>query len=263
VRGSIAQASTLEAVLKRDRLIVLAGLVGVTGLAWLYLVVMAVSMDMSMDETMAMPQIRPWSAVDFVLMFLMWAIMMVGMMVPSAAPMVLLYARVCRTQREKGRPFAPTGAFVAGYVAVWSAFSLAATVLQWALEQAALLSPMMFGTSPILGAGLLIAAGIYQLSPLKHVCLRHCRGPLDFIMRHWRGGTGGAVVMGVEHGAYCVGCCWFLMGLLFVGGVMNLLWVAAIAIFVLIEKVAPQGELAARVGGAALAGVGLVLLLAG
>jgi predicted metal-binding membrane protein len=262
VRGSIAQASTLEAVLKRDRLIVLAGLVGVTGLAWLYLVVMAVSMDMSMDETMAMPQIRPWSAVDFVLMFLMWAIMMVGMMVPSAAPMVLLYARVCRTQREKGRPFAPTGAFVAGYVAVWSAFSLAATVLQWALEQAALLSPMMFGTSPILGAGLLIAAGIYQLSPLKHVCLRHCRGPLDFIMRHWRGGTGGAVVMGVEHGAYCVGCCWFLMGLLFVGGVMNLLWVAAIAIFVLIEKVAPQGELAARVGGAALAGAGLVLLLA-
>ena len=263
--STIAQASALEAVLKRDRLIVLAGLVGVAGLAWLYLVVMATGMHMSMPtgEHVAMPQIRPWSTVDFVLMFLMWAIMMVGMMVPSAAPMVLLYARVCRTQREKGRPFAPTGAFVAGYVAVWGAFSLVATVLQWALEQAALLSPMMVGTSPILGVGLLIAAGIYQLSPLKHVCLRHCRGPLDFIMRHWRKGTGGALVMGIEHGAYCVGCCWFLMGLLFVGGVMNLLWVAAIAVFVLIEKVAPHGELAARVGGAALAGAGLVLLLAG
>jgi len=261
----MAQASTLEAVLRRDRLIVLAGLVGIAGLAWLYLVVMATGMDMSMPmvEAMAMPQIRPWSAVDFVLMFLMWAIMMIGMMLPSAAPMILLYARVCRTQREKGRPFAPTGAFVAGYVAVWAAFSLAAAVLQWALEQAALLSPMMVSTSPTLGGGLLIAAGIYQLSPLKHVCLKHCRGPLDFIVRHWRKGTGGALIMGIEHGAYCVGCCWFLMGLLFVGGVMNLLWVAGIAIFVLLEKVAPLGELTARAGGAALAGAGLVLLLAG
>lgn len=261
----MAQASTLEAVLRRDRLIVLGGLVGVTALAWIYLVVVAAGMDLPMPvgEAMAMPQIRPWSAVDFVLMFLMWAIMMVGMMVPSAAPMVLLYARVCRTQREKGRPFAPTGAFLAGYVAVWSAFSLAATVLQWALEQAALLSPMMVGTSPVLGGGLLIAAGIYQLSPLKHVCLRHCRGPLDFLARHWRKGTGGAFVMGVEHGAYCVGCCWFLMGLLFVGGVMNLLWVAAIAIFVLLEKVAPNGELTARVAGAGFAVAGIALLLAG
>jgi predicted metal-binding membrane protein len=219
-------------------------------------------MDMSMEmgEAMAMPQIRPWSATDFLLMFLMWAIMMVGMMVPSAAPMILLYARVCRTQRDKGRPFAPTGAFVAGYVAVWSAFSLIATVLQWALEQAALLSPMMISTSPILGGGLLIAAGLYQLSPLKHVCLRHCRGPLDFITRHWRTGTAGALVMGIEHGAYCVGCCWFLMGLLFFGGVMNLLWVAAIAALVLIEKVARFGETIARVSGAGLAAAGLVLL---
>jgi predicted metal-binding membrane protein len=261
----MAQASTLEAVLRRDRLIVLAGLAGVTALAWLYLVLMVAGMDMSMDmgEAMAMPQIRPWSATDFLLMFLMWAIMMVGMMAPSAAPMILLYARVCRTQRDKGRPFAPTGAFVAGYVAVWSAFSLIATVLQWALEQAALVSPMMVGTSTVLGGGLLIAAGIYQLSPLKHVCLRHCRGPLDFIVRYWRKGTGGAFVMGIEHGAYCVGCCWFLMGLLFVGGVMNLLWVAAIATLVLIEKVAPFGETIARVSGAGLAAAGLVLLLAG
>jgi predicted metal-binding membrane protein len=261
----MAQASALEAVLKRDRLIVLAGLVGVAALAWLYLVVMAAGMDMSMPmgDAMAMPQIRPWSATDFVLISLMWAIMMVGMMVPSAAPMILLYARVCRTQRDKGRPFAPTGAFVAGYVAVWTVFSLAATVLQWALEQAALLSPMMVSTSPMLGGGPLIAAGIYQLSPLKHVCLRHCRGPLDFVMRHWRKGIGGAFGMGIEHGAYCVGCCWFLMALLFVGGVMNLLWVAAIAIFILLEKVAPLGELTARAGGAALAGAGFVLLLAG
>jgi predicted metal-binding membrane protein len=263
-RGStLAPASTLEAVLKRDRLIAIAGLLGVAGLAWLYLVVMAAGMhtSMPMGEAMAMPQIRPWSATDFLLTFLMWAIMMVGMMVPGAAPMILLYARVCRTQREKGRPFAPTGAFLAGYLAVWSAFSLVATLLQWALEQAALLSPMVVSTSPILGGGLLIAAGVYQLSPLKHVCLRHCRGPLDFIMRHWRKGTGGALIMGIEHGAYCVGCCWFLMGLLFVGGVMNLLWVAGIAILVLLEKVAPLGELTARAGGVALAGAGLVVLL--
>jgi predicted metal-binding membrane protein len=261
----MARASALEAVLKRDRLIVLAGLVGVAALAWVYLMVIAAAthMSMPMGEAMAMPQIRPWSTADFVLTSLMWAIMMIGMMLPSAAPMILLYARVCRTQRDKGRPFAPTGAFVAGYVAVWTAFSLVAAVLQWTLEQAALLSPMMVGTSPVLGDGLLIAAGIYQLSPLKHVCLRHCRGPLDFITRHWRKGTGGAFIMGVEHGAYCVGCCWFLMALLFVGGVMNLLWVAAIAVFVLLEKVAPHGELTARVGGAGLAGGGLVLLLGG
>jgi predicted metal-binding membrane protein len=269
------QRALLPLLLRRDRLPVLLGLIGVTVLAWAYLVWMALAMGgmsgsgapggMSGDAMtgIMMPRLAAWSATEWLAMFLMWSVMMVGMMLPSAAPMILLYDSVRARQEARGASLAATGVFALGYLLAWTLFSLGATTAQWALEQAALLSPMMVGTSPILGAGLLIAAGIYQLSPLKHVCLRHCRGPLDFIMRHWRKGTGGALVMGIEHGAYCVGCCWFLMGLLFVGGVMNLLWVAAIAIFVLIEKVAPHGELAARVGGAALAGAGLVLLLAG
>ena len=265
----MTQASALEAVLRRDRAIVLAGLAGVTALAWLYLVVMAAGMGggMAMGDgggaAMAMPQIRPWGAVDFVLMFLMWAIMMVGMMVPSAAPMVLLYARVARQRVERAGPFTPTGAFVMGYIAVWAGFSLGATGLQWALERAALLSPMLVSTSPILGGLLLIAAGVYQWTPLKHACLDHCRSPLHFVMAHWRPGVGGAFRMGLEHGAFCVGCCWFLMGLLFVAGVMNLLWIAAIAAFVLLEKVAPQGARVGRASGVLLVLAGAALLVRG
>jgi predicted metal-binding membrane protein len=193
-------------------------------------------------------------------MFLMWAVMMVAMMVPSAAPMILLFAAIHRKQRERGRGFAPVSAFVAGYIAIWSAFSLAATLLQWGLEQAALLSPMMVGTSPMLGGGLLVVAGLYQWTPLKQACLRYCRSPIQFLSHGMRKGSGGAFVMGLEHGAYCVGCCWILMGLLFVGGVMNLLWVAAIAVFVLLEKVLPFGVLGGRVTGALLALAGLIVL---
>ena len=191
-----------------------------------------------------------WDATYFVLMFLMWAIMMVGMMVPSAAPMILLFAAIDRKRRPSRSPFPGTAVFTLGYLLVWAAFSLVATALQWALSEAALLSPMMAGTSRALGAALFAAAGAYQVTPLKHACLHHCRSPIHFVVGHWRPGTAGALRMGVEHGAYCVGCCWFLMGLLFVGGVMNLLWVAVIAAFVLAEKVAPRGELVARASGA-------------
>ncbi|MCH8999456.1 MAG: DUF2182 domain-containing protein [Proteobacteria bacterium] len=257
----MTESSPLESLLKRDRAVVLAGLVGVTGLAWVYLFAMATDMG---DGAMAVLQVRPWGGLDFLLMFLMWAVMMVAMMVPGAAPMILLFAAVSRKQRERGRPFAPVGAFVAGYLAVWSAFSALATLSQWGLEQAALLSPMLVGTSPLLGGGLLIVAGIYQWTPLKHACLRHCRSPLHFLTHGMRKGAGGAFVMGLEHGAFCVGCCWVLMGLLFVGGVMNLLWVAAIAAFVLLEKVVPHGLLAGRLSGV-LAGrlSGALLVLAG
>ena len=258
----MTEISPLESLLKRDRAVVLAGLVGVTAIAWVYLFVLAVNMG-DMGGAMAALQVRPWGGLDFLLMFLMWAVMMVAMMVPGAAPMILLFAAVNRKQRERRRPFAPVGAFVAGYIAVWSAFSAVATLSQWGLEQAALLSPMLVGTSPLLGGGLLIVAGIYQWTPLKHACLKHCRSPLHFLTHGMRKGTGGAFVMGLEHGAFCVGCCWVLMGLLFVGGVMNLLWVAAIAAFVLLEKVVPHGVLAGRLSGALLVLAGLFVVLQG
>ncbi|MCZ6845223.1 MAG: DUF2182 domain-containing protein [Alphaproteobacteria bacterium] len=251
-------ATNLEAFLKRDRWFVLSGLGGTTALAWAYLVVMADDM-----VSMAMPVVDAWSVADFWLMAAMWAVMMVGMMLPSAAPMILLYAAVSRRQRGRGHVFAPTGVFAAGYVVAWTGFSLAATGLQWALEQAALLSPMMVSTSPYLGGGLLIAAGVYQWTPLKHACLENCRAPAEFLSRSWRSGTGGAVAMGVHHGAYCVGCCWVLMGLLFVVGVMNLLWVAAVTAVVLIEKVAPGGHRFARAAGVLFVAAGIYMIIHG
>lgn len=263
----MTQTSALESLLKRDRAIVLTGLAGITGLAWIYLFVMAADMGGiggTGGGAMAMVQVKPWQPLDFLFMFLMWAIMMVAMMVPSAAPMILLFAAISRKQRDKGHSFAPVSAFAAGYLLIWTAFSLLATGLQWGLEQAALLSPMMVSQSPLLGGGLLIAAGFYQWTPLKNACLKHCRSPLHFLAHGMRKGTGGALVMGLEHGAFCVGCCWFLMGLLFVGGIMNLLWVATIAVFVLLEKVLPAGVVAGRISGGLLAAAGLaVILLAG
>ena len=256
----MSTTTTLEYVLKRDRMVVLAGLAAITALAWLYLIDLALGMG-GMGAGAAMPRLGPWGAADFALMFVMWAVMMVAMMVPSAAPMVLLFATVNRKKREQGRPFVSTGLFALGYLVVWTGFSLLATSLQWALETTALLSPMMVNASAMLGGLLLVAAGLYQWTPLKHACLVRCRSPLDFVLNRWREGVRGALVMGLDHGLYCLGCCWFLMGLLFVGGVMNLLWVAAIAIFVLAEKVAPHGDWVARMGGAAMVAAGLLLLL--
>ena len=253
------EGTALEAIVRRDRWIVGGALAIVTILCWLYLIDMATGMgemDMrGMSEGMSM--IRPWTAADFLLMFVMWAVMMVGMMLPSAAPMILLYARVERTNRAKGHVIAPTGLFVLGYVIVWSAFSLVATAAQWGLDQTALLSPMMVATSATLGGGLLIVAGAYQLTPLKYACLAHCRSPIQFITHHWRKGRLGALRMGIDHGVFCVGCCWALMILLFVGGVMNLLWIAALAIVVLLEKVVPRGDIAGKLGGVMLIGLGL------
>ena len=214
-----------------------------------------------MSGMAGMAALREWGPSDFGLMFLMWAVMMVGMMVPTATPMALIYASVARKAASQGAVLAPTAAFVSGYVAIWCAFSLAATLLQWQLHRAALLSPMMVLNSGTLGAGLLIVAGLYQMTPLKEACLRHCRSPMHFIAEHWRTGTLGAVRMGFEHGVYCLGCCWILMLLLFVGGVMNLLWIALITAFVLLEKVAARGAAGGRVAGVAMVTVGVVILL--
>jgi len=254
--------TALESLIRRDRWLVGGALAVLTAICWLYLVDMTAmlgGMDMNaMVDGMSM--IRPWTASDFAVMFAMWVIMMVGMMLPSASPMILLYARIVRKNAEKGHVLTPTGVFAAGYLAAWTGFSMAATVLQWTLDQLALLSPMMVSASPYLGGGLLIAAGLYQLTPLKNACLVHCRTPLHFLSSHWRRGRGGAFLMGAHHGLYCVGCCWVLMALLFVFGVMTLWWIAALAIVVLVEKVAPAGEWFGRVGGLLLIAYGIYFL---
>jgi predicted metal-binding membrane protein len=261
---------SLEAILRKERLIV-GGCLAVMALAaWWYLFhtrgsmsnMNMPAMDMpGMDMSgMIMPDSQQWGAQAVILLFVMWAVMMVAMMVPSAAPMVLAFLSVNRRRQADGRPFVPVGIFVAGYLAVWTAYSAVATLAQWGLHQASLLSPAMTATSPFLSGSLLIAAGIFQWTPLKRGCLKGCRSPLSFLMTEWRDGKTGAFIMGLRHGSYCVGCCWILMALLFVAGVMNLVWVAVIALFVMAEKTLPRGELLGHVTGVALvaAGVGLM-----
>jgi predicted metal-binding membrane protein len=190
----------------------------------------------------------------------MWVIMMVGMMVPSAAPVILLHALMERKQRPAASPCARTAFFTTGYLAAWAGFSVIATAAQWGLSEATLLSPAMVGTSPVLGGALFAAAGVYQLTPLKSACLRHCRAPMSFLMRRYRAGNFGVLRMGLEHGAFCVGCCWFLMVLLFTLGVMNLLWVAAITVFVLLEKVLPATWPVTPISSGLMIGAGALLL---
>ena len=170
--------------------------------------------------------------------------------------MLLLFALINRKQRSRGRPFVPTGVFAAGYLIVWGLFSVIATLLQWALEGTGLLSSMMVSTSALLGGCLLLAAGAWQLTPIKQACLRHCRSPIAFLSGNWRNGRGGAFLMGVRHGVYCLGCCGFIMGLLFYGGVMNLYWIIGLAVFVLIEKLTPAGHWISKAVGIGLLGWG-------
>ena len=242
---------------RRDFLAIGISLGGITLLSWLYLYSMASSMSMPMGAM----QIQPRSAHYFLMMFLMWAIMMVGMMLPSVAPTVLIYAAIARKAATGNTPVAPTGAFISGYVVIWIVFSLFATTAQWALDQAALLSPMMVSNSVGLGAVLIVTAGIYQWLPIKDKCLQQCRSPVDFITSHWQKGMTGAFRMGLSHGMFCLGCCWVLMSLLFVGGVMNLLWIAAITLFVLLEKILPLGDAGGRVMGLIMIATGAIIAL--
>ena len=258
----------IERILLQDKRLVVVALVCLSALAWSYLVVMARQMaagDMTlmgmgtpsamsgsdMMDTVTASQMQ-WSPLTFLLMFIMWSIMMIGMMIPSAAPVILLYARVQRRKLAHQAPIARVAAFTAGYLLVWTSFSLLATVPQWVLSELRLLSPMMESTSQFLGVGILLAAGIYQLTPLKQACLKQCQSPIGFLTSHWKDGALGSLRMGIEHGRFCRGGGWLLMALLFVGGVMNLIWVAVIATFVLLEKVAPRGEIVGRVGGVLL-----------
>jgi predicted metal-binding membrane protein len=252
----------MEAVLKRDRWIVFAALAGITGLAWWWMAQEARGMEHGSCCNMVAPDTNPWDTATLLPLFFMWSEMMVAMMIPSAAPMILTFAAVNRKRREQDRPYVPTGIFLAGYLAVWTAFSAFAALLQWFLHAKTLLTPMMTGTSPLLGGGLFVAAGIFQFTPLKNACLRHCRSPLGFLLADWREGRTGAFVMGLKHGTYCTGCCWFLMLLLFVVGVMNVLWIAALTLFVLLEKVVPHGPRAGWAAGVGMIGWGVWTWLA-
>ena len=253
---------------RSERLIALGGLLGVAALAWVYLWHEAVSMQ-AMDmtaggmDTMPMTTTLTWSPAALLLTFLMWAIMMVGMMLPSAVPAILLYGSIVRRKRARGAVLPSVAVFASGYLAVWTVFSAVATLLQATLQDLALVGPMMVSGSAWLSGALLVVAGVYQWLPVKEACLAKCRAPLQFFMFRWRAGHLGAVRMGAEHGAFCVGCCWALMLLLFVAGVMNLVWVALIAVFVLVEKLLPAGRSAGRIVGALLVIAGVAVAATG
>jgi len=261
--------NAVERAIRRDRFLVLAALGVVVFVSWAY-VLAGAGMKMSAFEMtkatsggdgMGLMAPAVWDPRYAVLMFFMWWVMMVAMMLPSATPMVLLFALLNRKRRENGNPFVPTTVFASAYLVAWAGFSVVAVALQWGLESTAFLSPKLVSTSGILGALLLIAAGLYQFSPIKQTCLKHCRSPIHFVMTGWRDGPGGAFRMGVEHGIYCVGCCWFLMGLLFFGGVMNLYWIGGIALIVLLEKTVPAGHWLSCAIGIGLLIWGSILLL--
>ena len=252
-------STSLESLIRRDRLWIGGGLVGAIALCWAWLVPAAIDMNGDMSGLAAWMMSPIFDARYLVLLFLMWAVMMAGMMLPSAAPTLLVYGRVARSGGRNA--VASVYAFAAGYVLVWSGFSIAATLLQWALHDAGLLSPMMKSADRVLSGVLLIVAGAYQWSSLKQKCLTSCRGPVMFITQHWRPGISGALRMGLRHGVECLGCCWALMLLLFAGGVMSLACIAAITIFVLLEKLAPLGAHTARFAGAVLFGSGAWLAL--
>lgn len=251
---------TTAGIHSRERLFVGAALVVLTLLAWTYLAVTGMRASMAMPMSMAASD---GSGLDLAIVSaLMWSVMMVAMMLPSASPMILTYARVHQQSSDRGKAAAPPWLFMAGYLAVWIGFSILAAGTQWGLHQSALLSSAMGKVGPSLGGGLLILAGLFQFSHLKQACLSKCRSPLGFIMTEWREGSIGALIMGARHGAYCVGCCWALMLLMFVGGVMNLAWMAALALYFLVEKLAPRARQISYPIGAlsVMAGLGVLLI---
>ena len=252
--GDIPQGATtlIAEQPKRSIAILLVSLIGWVFLAWI-----AVDMGHPVAQLM-MPGSPDWSAASVLAIWLMWALMMAAMMLPSALPMILTFVRLGIRNGEQAR----ARSFVAAYLLVWFGFSAAATAAQWVLQAMDWVNPMIVSTSALLTALLLVLAGLYQFSPLKKVCLSQCRTPLGFLIGEWRAGVKGAFVMGVRHGLFCVGCCWALMALLFVGGVMNLAWIAALSVAVAIEKLAPRGERLAAALGLALIAAGLVKLLA-
>src|SRR6516165_7235432 len=252
-------------VLRRDRLVVLFALTLLTALTWSYLLWLSAGMYMGgMDMGdfrmlpsgmgLMVPAHSPWHAMEFALVFVMWTVMMVGMMTPSAAPMFLMYARVGRQTGAQEKSLSATVWFAIGYFLVWLAFALFATLEQWALERTALLDFTMASMDNVLGGFEFIAAGLYQWTRLNDLCLAQCQKPFEFVMRHggYRRDAPGCVMLGLRHGAYCVGCCWALMALLLVGGVMNVLWIALLALLAFLERVTSICRLIARLAGIVL-----------
>ena len=248
---------------RNDRPLVASAVVLVSALAWAYLFHLhrrmtspaAVDTMASMGAMVA----APWRAADVGFTLAMWSVMMVGMMAPSAMPMLLVVAG-SQARRTDGRGSMHVPLFALGYLTIWIGFSACATVAQWALHDGALLSPTMAAASPRLAGALLVVAGAYQLTPAKHACLTHCQTPMGFLMSHWREGPGGAFQMGLRHGLYCLGCCWALMGVLFAVGVMNLVWVAVLTAFILLERAGHIGARVARVGGVLMILFGVLVL---
>jgi predicted metal-binding membrane protein len=237
-------------MVRSDRAPLVALLILLPLVCWSWIVVMARDMYGPMTGASAWMMTPVWDAPHLVLLWAMWAVMMIGMMLPAAAPMILLAGAAAgpKASSDASHPYL----LAAGYVAVWALFSVAATALQWWLTRTLVVNPMMEISSRRAGAVLLIVAGVYQWTPWKHACLTACQSPLAFLMRGWRSGGWGAFRMGVRHGSYCVGCCWALMLLLFAGGVMNLAVIAGLTVFVAFEKLAPLGPATARASGAAL-----------
>ena len=262
------EKSSIELLIQRDRLWIALGLVSAIVLAWVYLLRESAAMDAMAAEArmhaamgMAGMTMRAWGAADWLGLFAMWAVMMVGMMLPSAAPVIML---VLAAYRRRSDPHARLAAvaFIGGYAIVWTTFSASAALAQLELHRTALLSDDMRLHSSAVSGMLLLIAGVYQWLPVKNRCLAHCQAPLAFLTQRWRPGVGGAFSMGASHGAFCVGCCWLLMTLLFVLGVMNLIWVAALAAIVLLEKLTRHGLIAGRLLGLAAVVWGVYLLAA-
>ena len=247
----------IESLLARDRRIVVASLTGVALLAWGYILAGA-GMDMSMPGMVMAPM--AWSPAVALLMLAMWWVMMIAMMVPSAAPTILLFAKIQAGKAAGGPASIGAATFLAGYLVIWAAFSALATGLQWGLEHIGLMAMDMRLSSPLLAGAILLTAGLYQFTPIKAACLKHCQNPVLYLSTHWKPGAGGAFLMGARHGVYCLGCCWFLMALLFVGGIMNLLWVAGLAAYVALEKLTSGTVWLPRAVGAALCVAGFAVL---
>ena len=254
------ERTAVELVLRRDRMLVGTALAAAIGLCWAWIVPMARDMYGPMTGASAWMMTGNWDMTHLVLLFAMWEVMMAGMMLPSAAPALFLYGGVIRRSGEAERANAHVYAFAGGYLLVWTGYSLLATVLQRLLAHWLLLTPMMDARDAGFGGSLLVVAGIYQFTPFKRACLASCRNPVEFIVHHWRPGVWGGFYLGAAHGLYCLGCCWALMMLLFVGGVMNLWWIGALTVFVLLEKAAPFGEKGGRYSGFAIGCAGAWML---
>ena len=254
---SDSDSTAIERIVRHDRAMLIAMLAGVTVACWAWIVPMARDMYGAMTGPSAWMMTDTWDGPHLLLLLAMWIVMMAGMMLPSATPTLLVYAAASQHRADTRAGTWRVYAMAAGYVLVWIGFSLCAALLQRVLSVLLLLSPMMRATSPLMSGSLLIAAGIYQFTPLKRRCLASCSAPIVFLMRRWREGASGAFRLGVEHGLLCVGCCWALMLLLFAGGVMNLAVIGALTAVVLLEKIAPFGPRTVRLTGILLTALGL------